>query len=547
MTARIAWSSAAALLLGYAAVIIWLSPLALQDFPNHLARTAVLSDLIFHHGAQFGGQFQYHFLPIPYIAGDLILAAAMAVFGSDVTAALWSTLVFLSLPAALLFYLGTTRIANDARALLLILSAYLSIDWFFLMGFLEFRLGIAVTLVTLGVVERIRSRPTIGLFALYCAMLLLGYLTHLTTLIFTTAAIGTVAMFRLLRHATTLRLEAWLLVPCMILLGWHFGFASAYRQLGDVVENPYRWGTLYQKIIGLGAEFVRFRLHPDELMMGALLLCLWSYAGRTRLRDLRDPVVLEMLVLAAMMVGLYFVIPMSYSEACYADVRALPLAALFLIFACLSLPVRTAAQRGSSPSLALWIAVLLAIGNLAYLAKQLGANSAWLTQYRTVIAAIPRGAKVFPIYTSQSEWNVGPLRHTFSFALIDRGAVVPDIQTGDTGNPQKYIRYLHRPYAPLEAWYTRAQPIPVDWSAIGCEYAYLLVTKPFDPVRLRVSVIPVTENESGALFAIPPSNSCNSEHDVNADRVGSPINGAAESHTLAVSTALSPSPYSELP
>ncbi len=84
------------ILLAYAGVLIWLSPLALQDYPNHLARVFVLSDLIFHHGAHFGEQFQYRFLAIPYILGDLLLAGAVALFGIGGAAALWTTVVFLS-------------------------------------------------------------------------------------------------------------------------------------------------------------------------------------------------------------------------------------------------------------------------------------------------------------------------------------------------------------------------------------------------------------------------------------------------------------------
>jgi hypothetical protein len=511
LTARVAWRLAAVFALAYVVVLGWLSPLSLQDYPNHLARALVMSDLLFHHGAHFGELFQYRFLAIPYILGDLILASATALFGIAGAAVLWSTLVFLSLPCAMLFYLRTTRIASEGKALLLILSVYLSTDWFFMVGFLEFRLGVAVTLVTLGIAEQVRRDPTRALFALYAGVVALGYLTHLTTLVFTTAIVGTSALLRLSLRTTTLRTETWLLLPCVMLLVWHFGFTAAYREPDDLVENPYIWGTVYKKLTGLDAEFMRFAQRPDELMMGALALSVCLHLGRARLRHFNDPAILELLAFAGVMVALYLILPMGYAEAYFVDVRALPLAAVFAIVACLSVPVGTAAERGSRPTWAIWVAALLVLGNLAYLVKHLGADSQWLKQYRRVIAAIPQGARVLPVYTHAPDGRVVPLLHAFSFAAIDRGDIVPYLQTGDTGNPQKYVRYLHRPYAPEQTWYGNIPPTPVDWKSVACEYQFLLVTKPFDRARLALPATMVTENESASLLALDPGALCSGQ------------------------------------
>ncbi len=276
---------------------------------------------------------------------------------------------------------------------------------------------------------------------------------------------------RLSRRTSTLRTEAWLLLPCLLLLAWHFGYTSVYREPGDVVENGYIWGTVYKKLLGLDGEFVRFSLSSDTLMMGALVLALAFQVGRVRLRDLKDPPVLEMLTLAGTMVAIYFILPMGYAEAYYVDVRALPLAALFAIIACMILPADGAADRGSRPTWAVWVAALLVAGNLGYLVKHLGVHSRWLAQYRAVIATLPLGARVLPIYTHAPDGKVVSLLHTFSFAAIDRRAVVPYLQTADTGNPQKYIRYNHRPYAPDETWYgtspqarSTGKPFPVSTS-----------------------------------------------------------------------------------
>jgi hypothetical protein len=500
LTRRLGWTLGGLLLVCYAAVFMRLSPLALQDYPNHLARAFILSDLIFHHGARFGEQFQYHFLAIPYVLGDLALASAIAVLGTAGAAALWSTLTFLSLPAALLFYLRTTQIGKEARAVALVLSVYLATDWFFLMGFLEFRLGVAITLVILAVAERVRRNPTPAWFALYAGVLALGYLTHLTTLIFATALLAATAALRLVRRTTRGSIEAGLLVPCAIALAWHFGFAAAYRQSGDLVENPYVWGGLTKKLSGLDDSFLRYAHGLDWLMMLALGACLCLRVGRARWRDLKDPAMLEMLALAGTMLALYFILPVCYAEAYFVDVRALPLAVLFMVLTCLSIPARTHWRREDGPFLALGLAALLAFGNLGYLISHLNGYSQWLTRYRSVIAAIPRGAKVLPIDTLGADGRLLPLLHAFSFVTIDRDGLVPYLQTGDTGNAQKYIRYLHRPDAPSQTWYANTRVGPINWEAIACEYRFLLVTNPFDHKRIAVRTITAAENEAATLL-----------------------------------------------
>ena len=502
----LAWICAATMLTAYAAVLLWYSPLPLQDYPTHIARAGILADLIFHHGARFGAVFQYHFLAIPYILGDLLMAGATEIFGASGAAALWSVISFLSLPAALLFFLRAARISTDGWSLLLVLSAYLSTDWFFLMGFLEFRLGIAATLVALGVAESARRRASPSLLVWYAVTLLVGYLTHLTVLIFATAIVFATALLRLRRSATRARTELALLLPSAVLLAWHLGFARLYRAPSDLVENPYIWGPAREKLIHLIAEFDRFRMHTDAALLALLALCLALYLGWVRRRALYDTKVTEFLALAAIMLGLYFVLPQGYSEAFYVDVRALPLAFLFVVFAVLSIPATE--RRRARPVLALGIAMLLAAVNLAYLVRHISTHGAWLNQYRALIEFIPRNTRVLPVYTGGRDGNVEPRLYAFSFAVIDRDAIVPYLQTGDTGNPQKYVRYRSRPYAPDQFWYARPATSYVDWNRVACTYDFILISKPYDIGRLQVPLEKIRDNASASLFALPAHAEC---------------------------------------
>jgi hypothetical protein len=500
-TNQFACAVGAIVVAAYVAVFVHYSPaLPLQDFPNHLARAVVMADLIFHQGAGFGEVFQYRFLAVPYVLGDLMLASAVELLGVTGATALWSALVLLSLPAALLFYLRVNRAPANGRALAFLLSMYLSTDWFFIMGFLEFRLAVAVTLVSLALAELLRRCWSAGIYVVYSVVVVLGYLIHFTSIVFVVAALGVSALLKLRLRTTSLRREIAVLAPVGAVLAWHFGVAVGYRVPSDIPSEILDWGTVSGKIEGLVAPFVRFSMPADFLMVLVLAACVLWPARRDFTRTcLLQAAVIEMLVLAATFLVMYFVLPVGYADAWAVDVRALAPATVFLIAACLYLPD---AARGSTAALVLPLAALLAIGNLAYLTKHIADDHAWLGAYRAVVAAVPRSAPVLPIYTHHRQGAVAPFLHAGSFVVIDRGGVIPYLFSGDRGSPMKYFRYVHRRYEPDEEWYTVPQPVPVDWEAVACDYDFLLVMRPFDPGRIRVPTTTVTENGSAALLAI---------------------------------------------
>ena len=511
---KVLWGMAVLSIAAYVVAFAWLSPLSLQDYPNHLARVSVMADLLFHHGARFGADFRFHFAAIPYMLGDLVLVCATELFGIATAATVWSIFVFLSLPCALLFYLRSLRVPVDAQGLLLLLSLYLATDWFFLVGFLEFRLGVAMTLVLLGMAESVRRQPTALRFVAYASVLTLSYLTHLTTLVFVMAALGITACLRLWRRKSTWGTELALLVPCGVIFLYHFSSGYAFRAPGDLVEVPFIWDTLKGKLLRLGSEFDRYG-RGDGVLFGALALSLGLYIGRARLRSFNNPAVLEMLALAGMFIAMYFALPVGYPEAYYVDIRALPMACLFLMIAvakaaAIAPPGAAGASSGEGwrQMSAAFAACVLVVANLVYLTRHFRVHQVWLSEYRAIMASIPMHARVLPVYTHGPDGKVVPFLHSFSYALTDRSAIVPYLQTGDTGNPEKYLRYRHRPYSPAQGWYGDIGVEPVDWRAAVCDYAFLLVTKPFDRGRLGVPLTTVAENESAALFALPVDSVC---------------------------------------
>jgi hypothetical protein len=492
----------ALLLLGYCVMLVLLSPIPIQDFPDHLARAVAMSDLIFHGGARFGAIYQFHLLWVPYLLGDLLLTVAVELLGPTGGAAAWTLLVFVSFPCAALYYLRVRGIGASDRMLMLLLALYLATDWFFLMGFMTFRVSVAMFIATLALVELLRRKWNYGVFTLYVVAVALDYLMHLSALIFLTAALGVTALLRLWLRTTTLRTEVALFIPVLGVLAWHFGVATGYREPGDPVISSYFWGTWSSKFERIGSQFFHFAPRTDLLLVAILAGAMVVRVGVPRWRDLRQPLVLEMLALAVTFLAMYFVLPLGYSEAYYVDTRPLPLVSFFFIAACMALPRPGPIAKPRRQQIAVLLAALLAFGNLAYLTRHFLADRGWITEYRSIAAAVPLHGRVLTIYTHGGDGAIFPFLHTSGYVAMDRMGTEPYVFAGDNGNPMKYFRHTHLPYDPPEDWYGEIPRPALDWQRIAQDYDFLLITKPYDPGVLGVATRPLTENSTATLLQI---------------------------------------------
>src|SRR3569833_385448 len=90
------WALALLLWLAYAVLFMQLTSFPFQDYPNHLARAAILADLVFHGGQRFGDLFAAHFALAPYILHDALLTSLIALLGVVGGGAVFMSLVLLS-------------------------------------------------------------------------------------------------------------------------------------------------------------------------------------------------------------------------------------------------------------------------------------------------------------------------------------------------------------------------------------------------------------------------------------------------------------------
>lgn len=486
--------------MGYLLLLASASAMSLQDMPNHLARAQVTADLLLHHAQVFGSDFQWHFMAVPYVLGDLLMTASVELLGAQDGAFLWTAVVLIAFAAALVFYLRSIGMRLQGQLLALLIAPYLATDWFFLQGFLEFRFALACFFVTVGLVARFRNQQTRVLYVAYAVALVLGYLTHLATPVFACFAIGISGLWRLKNKCTSWKIESALAAPLALVFIWHF-VAVPHLYLIDPPAELFDWGTLTRKLAELPVEFERFSNRTDMLLFTLLAM---SLVVGIRLRGLGRAVrtfgVVESLLLSVGFLCLYFVMPIGYRDAWFVNLRALAPAAAFLVVAMLQLmevdPAETNLLRSAGP---LALGLLLSGLNLIYLARHFQADTRWAQSYRSIVALIPQHARVFIISTRHFREGLG---HAGAYATIDRDAIVNGLFSGDAGDPMKYFRYKHAPYTPEEAWYRHGTAI--DWRRVGCEYNYVLASQPFDTHRIGVPVSSITTNSSAVLLTIDP-------------------------------------------
>jgi hypothetical protein len=364
---------------------------------------------------------------------------------------------------------------------------------------MNFRLAVAMTVATLGLAEALRRRWSHTLFGVYVAAVLLDYLMHLSTMALLPVALIASALWRLRSGSMRLRAEALLLAPLAAVLVWNLAVADRYRAPSDLVENPYVWGSAYNKLAMLGSEFFRYRKRADELLLGLLAACLVLQMGRISQARVHRSRRTEFAALALAFVALYVILPRGYSDAWYVDVRALPLASLFAILACVSLPdsVPVSALR---MNLAMLLAAALALANLTALALVFVSLRGDLARFRSIVAVIPMHARVLPVFTFGASRNVVPLLHAASFVTIDRAGLIPYEFAGDNGNTDRYFRYVPNLHYPSEFWYGE-KDVP-RWNEIACDYEYLLVTQPFEAQRLQLPTRTIASNDVAVLLRI---------------------------------------------
>lgn len=495
----------------YALFAFRVSPFLLHDLANHLARAHVIERLLGGTSPFFEQHFEFHTRFSPYFLGDMILVGLASVFPLEFAGRVWVLLCIAVLPFAVWRYLAIRDFHRGTILVGVILSFYLATDWILLAGFMNYRAGLGLAFLTLTAWEWF-LRPAAtryghrARYLVYLAGLLSCYLIHLSSIFFVGCILGTTLAVRFYQKRIGFAACCATLLPIVVLALHHLSGTAVEVVLPDA-SSPFHFRSPVEKLEALGFIFVRFRASYDLIfaaMFAALIGLVLTYSWRAPLQPEDRDSVVELGAVSFVLLAAFFVLPVEVKNIYDIDVRALPFAALFTLFSALYLYDR--AQLTASKQLSLFVplavAGIIALLNVEYLFQGYRPHQARLRGFLAAVDAIPERKLVFPIATVPDDGRVQTMLHAGALYTARREGFTPYIFSDNFGSPIPFFHYRVLPQIPSVFWYIRGEP--VDLTSLLSGFDYLLVTKPFDPLRLgpRVQVTAVYENESAIVYRI---------------------------------------------
>ena len=476
---------------------IFLNPeMPLIDVPNHTARAYLIDRLSFDPFAQSIYEFSYRF--VPYIVGDLYLAQFVKIFDPFVAAKVCSIVTLLTMPAAWLFVLRCWGAElRRITPIVLLLTSYIASNYFFLNGYISFCLSASIALFGMGTWElwaRSNGAKAWLLYAAYLVLLVLSYLSHLAGFFFLGAFVGSLALYRLIRGQLPFVAAALSAAPIISLAAAHV----LLQRLGAQPSNEWAFRGIEKKLLALGSPVIRYHLAADIMLVGLFgaIISALAFAGRGRPRS---KFAAELTLLSALCVVLYFVLPYSFGPAAEVDQRALYFLYLFAF---------TAAVVIAPPDFLrlrpiVVATVVLAFSNAALIGWMWVITEKRLSNYREALYHVPESKRLMPVYTWERLGRIDVGLHYGEWYTVLRHGYAPDI-FNNTTSPNQFPYFVVKGdiYTPGSHWYIRQKDETVKWDRIAQLYDYVLVTRPFDPKRLKLQLEPVYENESVAVFRV---------------------------------------------
>lgn len=279
----------------------------LLDYPNHLASSYVLAHL--HDSLPFHLWYAAEWGPYPYVAMDVMLRALQFLLPIEVAGRVYLTFAVLALPAAMWFFLRQSNPGQDAIACWALVGTH---NIFFLLGFLNFYVGLAFGFLALGLWLKWSARPSPFSWLLAVLAVTATYFSHLIA--FGIAGIAVTAYWVFARQSVRSLLLTWL----MFLPG-----ACCYLYSGRIMEKQHSgfvFLALSEKIANMRGMMHGYSDALDVVTLVALcgyFLCAWFRNSEFRWNW-------RWIGVGAVLAAAYFILPYSYGDGFDLDIRVFP-------------------------------------------------------------------------------------------------------------------------------------------------------------------------------------------------------------------------------
>jgi hypothetical protein len=425
----------------------------LLDYPNHLARIWILGH-INDPQYQFSQYYTVTFGAYPYLTMDVLLLGLQRLFSIFTGGKIILSLCVVGVPLAAWFFVRQANRENTSLACWGLLAGY---NIFFLWGFVNWQLSMALVLLVAGLWIRYLTRPTILRWLSLLVIVTVLYFTHLqgfglAGLIITSYAALTVKGVRRIGFAL---LQGWaLFLPgaCLHLITrittreTSAAWAMNFHPLSD------KWERLYFFMQGYSPTL-------DTITLLALIACGFALWWRNREFKWNHP----WPAITAGFFLLYWVFP-GYGvnwAGDDADVRLLP-------FVFMLLPAVAYAGRRAR-----WIAL---IGCLLFCARTTTVVRTFRSEQRELagiaraFSLTPANARVLPVIESRDdEPQLRPYAHFWAYGIIERGWFSTYLLTIKNVTTVQVKSNLARPEG---FWDLQYEDDP-DWDKVADDYDYV--------------------------------------------------------------------------
>lgn len=414
----------------------------LLDYPDHLARAFIIVHLK-DPAYRFGSFYSTEWGPYPYLGMDLSLIALQHLLPVEVAGRVLLSICVMAVPVAGWWFQRQANPGHDALALWALLLSY---DPFFLAGFINFQLGLAVCFFTLGFWLRYLEKPTTERWVGVITLATCGYFMHLIAFGIT----GYVVLVYSLAGRLNLRqiLRSWgMFVPGVIL--FCMSHISSYN--GSETQFP----SLPQKLFAVRAELLHgYSLRLELITFWILVVCLFAAWFGNREFHWNS----RWLIVFCATVGLYLALPNEVGDTWLIDVRLIP--ALFLLL----LGVAKLGRR--QRALALVAVVLFGMRTVDIVRNFISQQPA-LSNTEHAIQMLPRNTRLLPIINVDivnDDLLHQVYAHFWAYAIIERGVLAPYLLDFRGRTPLRVMKG----YVPDDP-----ETLPPDWKAVNGNYDYV--------------------------------------------------------------------------
>ncbi len=415
----------------------------LLDYPNHLARSFVLAHLS-DPAFAFSRFYRADWGAYPYLGMDASLAVFGRLFPIETAGRVFLSLCALALPGAAWFFLRQVNPDEDATALWALLIAC---NVFFLEGFLNFDLSLAVGFLALGFWLRWIAKHNIARWAAALAAFTALYFTHLLGFGIAGLVVAGYLAF------TPRPLRDWIWSGALALPGVAFYLHSSRVGLSaqKIVFHGFE-----EKLDSLGMILHGYSPMLDLISLAALAA--WFLAAWWRNPEFRWNG--RWLAIAGFLFVLFWAIPWMWGEGSDLDIRVLP-----VLFVVLLATVRVGKR-------AKWLAAIplvLFAARTVNMTQHFAAAQTELAGLARSFEAVPRGALVLPVVEGDQDPIERPFTHFWAYGVIGRGWFSPYLMDTPGETP---MRIIHDSYTPDGFW-NHVYDEPPDWKQVQSDYEYV--------------------------------------------------------------------------